>query len=354
MRIVVLDRRFQHHSAYSGYPQLIQRQRNGFELERLGRWQPRGVPDAALERLARRAARPAYTRESMGYELAALRRMARWPRAIYHVLYGEDDYHHLARAARLLRRAGGRLVVSFHQPPDIFDFAVPRRAAARILPMLDAALVTTSHQAEHLARWMAPERIHRVPLGVDCTFFSPATNGQQPAREFHCITVGLWQRDFVLLEQLTREAADLGLPLRFTVVSSPEVASTFAATPGVTAHTGISDEQLRDLYRESDLLVLPLVQAAASNTLLEAMACGLPVLASSVGGVSEYLGTGGGRLVPPFRPDLMLEAILELAAAPAEREAMGVAARERALECQWDAAAETLSRVYERVASGRC
>jgi hypothetical protein len=50
----------------------------------------------------------------------------------------------------------------------------------------------------------------------------------------------------------------------------------------------------------------------------------------------------------------MLEAILELAAAPAEREAMGVAARERALACQWDAAAQTLSRVYERVASGRC
>jgi glycosyltransferase involved in cell wall biosynthesis len=194
-----------------------------------------------------------------------------------------------------------------------------------------------------------------VPLGVDCTFFSPATsNGHRPAADFHCITVGAWQRDFVLLEQLTRQAADLGLPLRFTVVSSREVAETFAAIPGVTARTGISDDELRDLYRESDLLVLPLVQAAASNTLLEAMACGLPVLASSVGGVSEYLGTGGGKLVPPFRPDLMLKAILELAAAPAEREAMGVAARERALECQWDAAAATLSRVYERVASDRC
>jgi glycosyltransferase involved in cell wall biosynthesis len=354
MRIVVLNRRFQHHSAYSGYPQLIQHQRNGFEFERLGRWQPRGVPAAALDRLASRTARPAYTRESMGYELAALRRMARSPRAIYHVLYGEDDYHYLARAARLLHRAGGRLIVSFHQPPDIFDFAVPEPAAARILPMLDAALVTTSHQAEHLARWMPAERIHRVPLGVDCAFFSPAGNGHRRARDFQCITVGLWQRDFVLLEHLTREAAALGLPLRFTVVSSPDVAETFAAIPGVTAYTGIPDEELRDLYRESDLLVLPLVQAAASNTLLEAMACGLPVLASRVGGVSEYLGSGGGRLVPPFRPDLTLAAILELAAAPAEREAMGVAARERALECQWDGAAATLSSVYDHVASGRC
>src|SRR5205814_7488567 len=68
------------------------------------------------------------------------------------------SYHHLARAAPLLRRAGGRLMSSFHQPPDIFDFAVPAKSAARILPSLDAALVTTTDQAQHLARWMDPER----------------------------------------------------------------------------------------------------------------------------------------------------------------------------------------------------
>jgi len=348
MQIVVLNRSFPHHSDYSGYRQLIHRQRNGFEFERLGSWRPGGVPGPALDRLAKRTGRAAYTRESLGYELAALRRMARSPRAIYHVLYGEDDYHYLARAAPMLRRAGGRLMSSFHQPPDIFDLAVPGRSAARILPMLDAALVTTSHQAEHLARWMDAERIHRVPLGVDCTFFSPARDGSNHCGSMlRCITVGLWQRDFVLLEQLTREAASLGLPLSFTVVSSPDVADTFAAIPGVTAHSGISDEELRDLYRASDLLVLPLVQAAASNTLLEAMGCGLPVVASDVGGVREYLSSGTGRLVPPFRPDLMLEAIVELAAAPAERGAMSAAARRRALECQWNDAAAALSRVYE-------
>jgi glycosyltransferase involved in cell wall biosynthesis len=350
MRIVILDRRFSHHSAYSGYPQLIERQPSGVEVERLSGWLPRGLPEAAVERLTRRTGHAAYTRESMSYEAAALRHMARSPRAIYHVLYGEDDYHYLARVAPLLRRRGGRLAVSFHQPPDIFDFAVPTRSAARILPSLDAALVTTTEQAEHLAHWMDPERIHRVPHGVDVDFFSPSP---EPSRangdhtHLRCITVGMWQRDFVLLEQVMRAAADRALPLRFTVVADEQVATEFGAIPGVDGYNGISDEHLRDLYRESDLLLLPLTQAAANNSLLEGMACGLPVVSSRVGGVAEYLGgTGAGRLVPPFQPEAMLDALCELAAEPRVRAAMGDASRRRALEFDWQLSADALSGVY--------
>jgi glycosyltransferase involved in cell wall biosynthesis len=348
MRIVVLDRRFSHHSAYSGYPQLISRQTDRFHLERLAGWLPSGIPHVALDRLATRTHRPAYTRESFGFEAAALRAMASSRRAIFHVLYGEDDYHYLAWAAPLLRRAGGRLVSSFHQPPDIFDFAVPAASAARILPRLDAALVTTNDQAQHLARWMDSERIHHVPHGVNTAFFSPPAVPRRtpPGAFFQCITVGIWQRDYVLLEQLVRESARIGLRLRFTVVSTREIATSLASIPGVDTFSGVSDERLRELYRESDMLLLPLVQAASSNTLLESMACGLPVLASRVGGVGEYVGAEAGRLVEPFRPDLMLEAILELAADPDRRAAMGRAARARALEFEWRQSAEVLSRVY--------
>jgi glycosyltransferase involved in cell wall biosynthesis len=352
MRIVVLDRRFSHHAAYSGYPQLIRRQDSHFRVERVTGWLPAGLPARVYDRIAHSTGRPAYTRTSIGYELAALRRMLRAPRAIYHVLYGEDDYHYLARAAPVLRQLGGRLVSSFHQAPDIFDEAVPRHSAARILPRLDAALVTTSRQAEHLSQWMEKRRIHRVPLGVDTDFFSPPDEPRRtPPGRLTCITVGIWQRDYLLFDQLTRRAADVGLPLRFVVVTSEDVAGALRKIPGVEVHTGVSDERLRDLYRESDLLFLPLVQAAASNTLLEAMACGLPVLATGIGGIPEYVGDTAGRLVAPFRPDLMLEAILELADDPIARAGMGLAARRRARELDWRRSAAVLTKVYNRVAS---
>lgn len=162
---------------------------------------------------------------------------------------------------------------------------------------------------------------------------------------------GVWQRDYVLFDQLTRQAADLGLPLRFIVVTSEDVARALRKVPGVEVHTGVSDERLRDLYRESDLLFLPLVQAAASDTLLEAMACGLPVVATGIGGVPEYVGDTAGRLVELFRPDLMLEAIVELSGDPFQPAAMGRAARRRARELDWQRSAELLAEVYSRVAA---
>jgi glycosyltransferase involved in cell wall biosynthesis len=354
VRIVVLDRRFSHHASHSGYHQLIRRQQERVRVDNLSGWVPSLVPGPALDRIAERTGRPAYTHRSIGFEMAALRRMARAPRAIYHVLYGEDDYHYLARAAPLLRTMGGRLVSSFHQPPDIFDEAVPRHAAARILPRLDAAVVTTRRQADHLSQWMRPERIHRVPLGVDTTFFSPPPRPRDtPPGQLTCITVGVWQRDYVLLEQLVRQSADIGLPLRFVVVSSPEIAGHLDGVPGVDGYSGISDERLRELYRESDLLLLPLVQAAANTSLLEAMACGLPVLATGIGGVAEYVGAAAGRLVEPFRPGLMLEAILELAGDPAVRAEMGRAARWRAVEHDWRRSADLLTEVYSSVGAQR-
>jgi glycosyltransferase involved in cell wall biosynthesis len=165
--VVALARRFPHHSAYSGYWQIVRRH-GGVELLS-GRAVPRRLADAAV----RRSGRLAYTPSSLGLELAGAVRLLSSPRTLCHVLYGEDDYHYLARAAPLVRRAGGRLVASFHQPPLIFDLAIPAGHAERILPRLDAALVPTLEQRSHLQRWLPAHRVHHVPHGVDTEYFTP-------------------------------------------------------------------------------------------------------------------------------------------------------------------------------------
>jgi glycosyltransferase involved in cell wall biosynthesis len=67
--------------------------------------------------------------------------------------------------------------------------------------------------------------------------------------------------------------------------------------------------------------------------LLEAMSCGLPVVATRVGGSAEVLRDGAtGRLVSPEKPAMLAAALAELLLDPAMASRLGVAARTRALE----------------------
>jgi hypothetical protein len=115
MHVAVLDRRFPHHPAYSGYWQLIRRLE---DVELLAGGWPRRVPDRLAEAVVRRTRRPAYSATSLGLELAAARRMLSRPRAIYHVLYGEDDQRAGARGAISARPAGRPLIPRQDRPAD--------------------------------------------------------------------------------------------------------------------------------------------------------------------------------------------------------------------------------------------
>ncbi len=74
----------------------------------------------------------------------------------------------------------------------------------------------------------------------------------------------------------------------------------------------VSDEDLPSYYNAADVFVLPSKSGEGLPLVaLEAMACGLPVIATDVGGIGEILTQEFGKLVPPNMPELLAEAILE-------------------------------------------
>jgi len=103
-----------------------------------------------------------------------------------------------------------------------------------------------------------------------------------------------------------------------------------------------------------DVFVLPSLAEGTPNGIIEAMAHGLPVIATRVGGIPDLLDEDSGILVPPGDARALAEAMRRLASDPSLRAAMGRAARERYLKLSSpDAVLPLLRSTYLRLAGAR-
>lgn len=101
----------------------------------------------------------------------------------------------------------------------------------------------------------------------------------------------------------------------------------------------------------ADLFVLPSHTEALPTVVIEAMAAGLPVVATEVGGIPEMVDRGGSALlVPPHRPDLLSAAIVRVLTSPLQARAMGITGR-RLARARFDLARQVgeLVAEYRRV-----
>lgn len=114
-------------------------------------------------------------------------------------------------------------------------------------------------------------------------------------------------------------------------------------------------DDLVDVYAALDVLVLTSINEGTPVAILEAAAAGVPVVATSVGGVPDVLTNGRhGLLVPPGDVAALTEALLAMARSPADRRRMGEAARgEIAPRYAVDRLIQDMTGLYDRLLSGR-
>lgn len=103
-----------------------------------------------------------------------------------------------------------------------------------------------------------------------------------------------------------------------------------------------------ELMRCMDVFVLPSLAEGISNTILEAMACGLPVIATAVGGNPELVDSDTGSLVPLHAPEKFAQTLVHYAHQSQQRIAQGNAARHRAMqEFSLDGMARHYAQLYQ-------
>jgi D-inositol-3-phosphate glycosyltransferase len=245
------------------------------------------------------------------------------------------------------------------------------RAERDVIGCSEVVLASCSAEADQLLRLYGadPERILVLPPGVDHAFFAP---GERAAARR---AVGLAaDRPMVLFVGRIQplKGADVavgafarlaGARAQLCIVggpSGPDGASHLAAVHRLVDHLGVAErvrfvdpqphELLSSYYRAADVVLVPSRSESFGLVALEAAACGTPVVASAVGGLTTIVENGRtGLLVDGRRPADFAAAAGQILADPGWAAALGRAAAERAARYRWSTSAARLRAVYEEL-----
>jgi D-inositol-3-phosphate glycosyltransferase len=213
----------------------------------------------------------------------------------------------------------------------------PRRLLARIcLAPADRVVAVSSGVGNILAKSLGPDRVVVLGNGVDVGAFGPPGPPNDPPRILYAgvLTprkgvIDLFRASELLLRRgIGHEVIMVG----GTPDEGPEAEAKVrgAATGAVRFRGPQPHEAMPAVYRAADVFCLPSWWEAMPLSLLEAMATGLPVVATTVGDVPRVVEPNvTGQLVPPRNPGALAQALEPLLRDPSLRAAMGSAGRRR-------------------------
>jgi glycosyltransferase involved in cell wall biosynthesis len=223
------------------------------------------------------------------------------------------------------------------------EIAPSRRLERRAFERSALVLGWTRWACERIARAAPRATVFEHHPGLDLNAYRPAP--RRPRERPRILFVGGRFAEKGGEDLLATLGDQLGTTVDVDLVTPADVAER----PGVRVHRlGPGDPALLDLQQQADLFCLPTHGDAAPWAVVEAMACGTPVLATAVGGIPDQLDGGrAGTLVPVGDRRALGEALRSLTADPQRRQQLAGAARARC-EQRYDAVLQS-ERLVERL-----
>ena len=242
---------------------------------------------------------------------------------------------------------GYRLVLSFHGSDALRAAGHDLTVVPHLVRSADATTVVSERVGEAVKSiaYPASPSITVIPNGVPLDFWKASTDMEEsemsPRRRFNVVTVGrlVKIKGHDVLIQAFRILKRMSVDAELLIVGEgPERQMLEAEVKDAGLESMVtfagrqSPEQVRSHLRKASAFALPSRSEGMPLSLLEAMATGLPAVATRVGGVPEVLTPEAGILVAPEEPEMFANALVTLLKEPSRTAAMGRAARERAQE----------------------
>lgn len=212
------------------------------------------------------------------------------------------------------------------------------------------AVVANSEGLKDLALETLEIDIDVIPNGVDVGEFKSDHERGDPL-EVLCVSRLVERKG---IQYLVEAVADLDVEL--TLVGEgqqedelEELTNDLGLEDRVSFEGYVPHEQLSDYYRAADVFVLPSFNEGMSNSLLEAIAAGLPVIVTETGGTAELV-SDNGFVVPKADADAIEDCLRRYLDEESLRKNHGRASRRRAEEMSWRSVSERYADIYNSIA----
>ena len=276
-------------------------------------------------------------------------------------------------AARIAKRYGKPVILTQHNTFIEYESSIWEYAerfndtvvGKQVLKTTDKIITVSNATKDYVLSLGAdPKKIRVLHNGVDVDRFKPVPELREKIRKKLDIPQNakvvlsvrrlVYKNGIDTLIKCAKTAINDNAQLIFLVVGTGpdfEAVKTKVNQMGISERCKlvgfVSDTDLPAYYNAADLFVLPSKSGEGLPLVgLEAMSCGLPVVATNVGGISEVMVENCGRLVPPDSPGALAGAVLEFTRrdlSPLRRQLRAIAVE----KFSWDSNVERLVKIYE-------
>lgn len=189
----------------------------------------------------------------------------------FHFIYSESMFLPFHRFVGSKNKA----VITVHQPLEILD----EWKLSKSLKNADEVILVGNAELNLFKARTGRNNVTYIPHGITTDFYHPIENIK---KEKIILTVGDWLRDYEFANKVYHRLLATDPDVRIIVVTLPKNKQYIdVESDRFEFRSGITDEELRDLYLKSSILFLPLIRYTANNSLLEAGACGCNIVISS-------------------------------------------------------------------------